>query len=174
MAQRRPIVFKKLFSIDLMKSLLIGERLHYVSGKSEIPAILPETKPERNICFRQSYIYFLLPETKLSTKKLATSANEYCCGCLSPGASYPDKPSMRHPVPPQHLDEGQPQDPDVKPKGLALQIGHIQLDLFRNRQLVAAIDLRPTGQARHQGVHTLHCAQSNQVLLVTFVDSGAI
>ena len=70
MAQRRPIVFKKLFGIDLVKSLLIGERLHYVSGKSIIHTILPETKPERNICFRQSCIYFLLPETKLSAKKL--------------------------------------------------------------------------------------------------------
>ena len=54
MAQRRPIVFKKLFGIDLVKSLLIGERLHYVSGKSYISTILPETKPERNICFRTS------------------------------------------------------------------------------------------------------------------------
>jgi hypothetical protein len=44
MAQRRPIVFKKLFGIDLVKSLLIGERLHDVSGKSYIPTILPETK----------------------------------------------------------------------------------------------------------------------------------
>ena len=70
MAQRRPIVFKKLFGIDLVKSLLIGERLHYVSGKSDTPTILPETKPERNICFRQNYIYFLLPETKLSAKRL--------------------------------------------------------------------------------------------------------
>jgi hypothetical protein len=33
-----------------------------------------------------------------------------------------------------------------------------QHDLFRNRQLVAAIDLRPTGQARHQGVHKLDVA----------------
>ena len=40
-------------------------------------------------------------------------------------ASYSDKPSMRHPVPLQHLDEGQPQDTNVKPQGLALQIGHI-------------------------------------------------
>jgi hypothetical protein len=35
------------------------------------------------------------------------------------------RPSMRHPVPPQHLDEGQPQDTNVKPQGLALQIGHV-------------------------------------------------
>lgn len=33
-------------------------------------------------------------------------------------ASYSDKPSMRHPVPPQHLHEGQPQDANVKPQGL--------------------------------------------------------
>ena len=26
------------------------------------------------------------------------------------------RPSMRHPDPPQHLDEGQPQDPNVKPQ----------------------------------------------------------
>ena len=70
MAQRRAIVFKKLFGIDLVKSLLIGERLHYVSGKSDIPKTLPETKSKRNIRFRQNYIYFLLPETKLSAKKL--------------------------------------------------------------------------------------------------------
>jgi len=38
-----------LFGIDLVKSLLIGERLHYVSGESDIPTTLPETKPERNI-----------------------------------------------------------------------------------------------------------------------------
>ena len=73
---------------------------------------------------------------------------------------------MRHPIPPQHLDEGQPQNANVKLQGLALQIDHIQLDLFRNRQLVAAIDLRPTGQAWHQGVHALLYAQSNQVLLI--------
>ncbi len=94
MAQGNSIVFEKLFSIDLVESLLIGERPHYVSGKSDIPEILPETKHERNICFRQSYIYFLLPETKLSTKKLAISANDYCYGCLLPSASYPDKLSM--------------------------------------------------------------------------------
>jgi hypothetical protein len=56
---------------------------------------------------------------------------------------------MRHPIPPQYLDEGQPQDTNVKPKGLALQVSHVQLDFLRNRQLVAAIDLRPTGQARY-------------------------
>jgi hypothetical protein len=49
--------------------LLIGERLHCVSGKSDIRTILPETKLDRNICFRQNYSYFLLPETWLSAKQ---------------------------------------------------------------------------------------------------------
>ncbi len=51
---------------------------------------------------------------------------------------------MRHPVPLQHLHQGPPQDANVKAQRLTLQMGHIQLDLLRNRQLIAAIDLRPT------------------------------
>jgi len=39
-------------------------------------------------------------------------------------------------------------------------------DLLRNRQLVAAIDLGPTGQTRHQGVHALLCAHVNQIVLI--------
>jgi hypothetical protein len=48
--------------------LLIREGFHYVSGKKYHSLILPETKPECNICFRQNYSYFLLPETWLSAK----------------------------------------------------------------------------------------------------------
>jgi len=73
---------------------------------------------------------------------------------------------MRYTITFDNLQEGHPQNLNIKPKALTHQVFSIQRNLLRNRQLVAAVDLRPTGQARYQGVHTLLCAQINQVLLV--------
>ena len=73
---------------------------------------------------------------------------------------------MRHPIPSQHFHQRQPQNANVKPQRLPVQILHVQLDFVRNRQLITPIHLRPAGQARHQRMHTLLSAQFNQVVLI--------
>src|SRR5450830_775345 len=74
--------------------------------------------------------------------------------------------SMRYPIPPEHLHQRQPQNPNIKPKRLAVKIFHIELHFVRYRQLIAAIHLRPAGQPGHQRMHTLLGTQFNQVVLI--------
>ncbi len=74
--------------------------------------------------------------------------------------------SVRHTITLNHFKEGDPQNLDIEPKALTHQVFSIKRHLLRNRQLVPTIDLCPAGQARHQGVHPLLCAQCNQVLLI--------
>ena len=50
---------------------------------------------------------------------------------------------MRHPVPFDHFQKGQPDDFQVKPERSLFQIFRIKRDFIVDGQLVTAIDLRP-------------------------------
>ena len=46
-----------------------------------------------------------------------------------------------------------------------VQIYDIKRNFFRNRQRIAAIDLRPARKTRHQRIHTRFRSQTNEVAL---------
>ena len=60
---------------------------------------------------------------------------------------------VRHAILRRNFKGGAPQDLQVKPKRAPPQIFLVKSHLLWNGQLIAAIDLRPTGQAWHQVAH---------------------
>lgn len=73
---------------------------------------------------------------------------------------------MSHIISSQNLQTCQKYDFKVQPEGLSFQIVDIQRHLLRNRQFITTIDLRPTGQTRHQFMNPAAGAQLNQVMLI--------
>ncbi len=74
--------------------------------------------------------------------------------------------SVRDAVAAQHAQGREAQDTRIAPERLVLQIPRIQRHFLRYGQLIAAIDLRPAGQAGAQGVDVGLGAQCDQVVLV--------
>jgi len=81
---------------------------------------------------------------------------------------------VRHPVTLQHLQEGHPQDFDIEPETLTLQIFRIQRNLLGNGKFITPINLRPACQPRHEGMHPILGAQINQVVLVELRNLGIL
>lgn len=65
-----------------------------------------------------------------------------------------------------HLEEGAEEDLDIKGKGSVLQIIRVKIDLNRYRQFIAAVNLRPAGEARSQSMDALIGSQFDQIVLI--------
>lgn len=87
-------------------------------------------------------------------------------GHLRPLLAIGAWPSMRHPIALYHLQEGEPQNLDIKPEALALQVFGIQVHFLGNRKFVPPVHLSPAGEARHQRMYVFLGAQLDQVVLV--------
>ena len=70
---------------------------------------------------------------------------------------------VRHAILRRNFKGGAPQDLQVKPERAPPQIFRVKAHLLWNGQFIAAIDLRPTGQAWHQVAHAARGAQFNKV-----------
>src|SRR6516225_5413690 len=66
----------------------------------------------------------------------------------------------------QHAPEGLPEDAQIEDEASALEVFGIETHFLGNRQFVAPVDLRPTGNARPQPLHAVLGAQRDQVVLV--------
>ena len=73
---------------------------------------------------------------------------------------------MRHAILRRNFKGGAPQDLQVKPERAPPQIFLVESHLLWNGKFIAAIDLRPTGQAWHQVAHAARGAQFNKVRLI--------
>jgi hypothetical protein len=69
-------------------------------------------------------------------------------------------------VAPDHLQRRQREDAQVEGEALPLEVGAVETHFFFDRELVAAVDLGPSGDARPQPVHALGRPQGDQVVLV--------
>jgi len=73
---------------------------------------------------------------------------------------------MLHAVAHQDFFKGKTKNPNIKTHTHFFKYFFIQSDFFRYRQLISAIDLSPTGQARQQLINAALSTQRNQIVLV--------
>lgn len=73
---------------------------------------------------------------------------------------------MRYSFTAEYFEKSQKKYFNIKYKGVVLQVVEVMLDLDGYRQIVPAMDLRPSGDTRNQLVRTFCCPQGNQIVLI--------
>lgn len=73
---------------------------------------------------------------------------------------------MIHSLTTHDLESSHPEDVNIKPERLPVQILAIKFDLGREGKLIASVDLRPSGKARDKPMNPMRRPHSNQILLV--------
>ncbi len=106
------------------------------------------------------------PEQHHHLLDAAAAGSEVYFLSLSSDTKQERPPSVRNTFAAKYFHGCQPQYADVEPQRPAAQVFGIQRDFFGNWQLVAAVDLRPAREPRHQCVYALRGAQGDQVSLV--------
>ena len=74
--------------------------------------------------------------------------------------------ALHHAVVVGHGPDGAEKAPDIQPEAHMLHIPAVELGLFRDLQLVPAMDLRPAGQAGADVVRPVLVPLGQQVVLV--------
>ncbi len=73
---------------------------------------------------------------------------------------------MLYPFSEQNFSDSQADNYEIKFEALPLQVFVIELHFEGNRQLVTAIDLRPTCETWHQQVNAPLCPKGDEVVLI--------
>ena len=89
-----------------------------------------------------------------------------CRGVIPEVSTVEPLHSVRYVIPREHFTDRLQDDFGVEERRPMLQVLDVERDLIGDGELISAVDLSPTGQARHERLDPLFRSQGDEVILV--------